>query len=69
MNTEEKLNEVKARFEENLAKAQTIEKQINELQAQLRQLQQPLIEDQGCNKNLKRINLKWLLQKHGKSTP
>ena len=33
-----KLKEVQARFEENLAKAQTIEKQIVELQNQLRQI-------------------------------
>ena len=52
MTTEEKLKEVQARFDENLVKAQTIEKQINELQTQLRQLQQPLIEDQGAIKSL-----------------
>ena len=55
MKTEEKLKEVQARFEENLAKAQTIEKQLKELQAQLRQLQQPLIEDQGAIKTLNEL--------------
>lgn len=55
MKTEEKLKEVQARFEENLAKAQTIEKQLNELQTQLRQLQQPLIEDQGAIKTLNEL--------------
>ena len=55
MKTEEKLKEVQARFEENLAKAQTIEKQLNELQTELRQLQQPLIEDQGAIKALNEL--------------
>ena len=55
MKTEEKLKEVQARFDENLVKAQTIEKQINELQTQLRQLQQPLIEDQGAIKSLNEL--------------
>ena len=55
MKTEEKLKEVQARFEENLAKAQTIEKQLNELQAELRKLQQPLIEDQGAIKTLNEL--------------
>ena len=55
MTTEEKLKEVQARFDENLVKAQTIEKQINELQTQLRQLQQPLIEDQGAIKSLNEL--------------
>ena len=55
MTTEEKLKEVQARFDENLAKAQTIEKQLNELQTQLRQLQQPLIEDQGAIKSLNEL--------------
>ena len=55
MTTEEKLKEVQARFDENLVKAQTIEKQINELQTQLRQLQQPLIEDQGAIKTLNEL--------------
>ena len=56
MTTEEKLKEVQTRFDENLAKAQTIEKQIVELQNQLRQIQQPLIEDQGAIKTLNELS-------------
>ena len=55
MTTEEKLQEVQARFDENLAKAQGLEKQLNELQARMRELQQPLIEDQGAIKILKEL--------------
>ena len=53
--TEEKLQEVQARFDENLAKARGLEKQIEELQAQMGKLQQPLIEDQGAIKILKEL--------------
>ena len=55
MTTEEKLTEVQTRFDENLANAQAIEKQILELQNQIREIQQPLIEDQGAIKTLKEI--------------
>ena len=55
MTTEEKLTEVQTRFDENLANAQSIEKQILELQNQIREIQQPLIEDQGAIKTLKEI--------------
>ena len=55
MTSDEKLQEVQARFDENLAKARGLEKQIEELQAQMGKLQQPLIEDQGAIKILKEL--------------
>tara|TARA_R100000455_G_C6185241_1_gene61520 strand:+ start:181 stop:351 length:171 start_codon:yes stop_codon:yes gene_type:complete len=55
MTTEEKLQEVQARFDENLAKARELEKRIEDLQSQMRQLQQPLIEDQGAIKILNEL--------------
>ena len=55
MNTpQEELNEVQSRFDSNLAKAQQLEQQIAQLQSELKQLQQPLIEDQGAIKALKK---------------
>ena len=55
MNTpQEELNETQARFDSNLAKAQGIEQQITQLQSELKALQQPLIEDQGAIKALKK---------------
>ena len=55
MNTpQEELNETQTRFEANIAKAQQLEQQIAKLQAELRALQQPLIEDQGAIKALKK---------------
>jgi len=55
MTTEEKINEVQTRFDGNLTSAKEIEVQINSLQQQLQQLQQPLIEDQGALKTLKEL--------------
>ena len=55
MNTpQEELNETQTRFETNVAKAQQLEQQIAKLQSELRALQQPLIEDQGAIKALKK---------------
>ena len=55
MNTpQEELNETQARFETNIAKAQQLEQQIAKLQSELKALQQPLIEDQGAIKALKK---------------
>ena len=51
---QEELNETQARFDENLAKAQQLEQQIAQLQSDLRAIQQPLIEDQGAIKALKK---------------
>ena len=51
---QEELNETQARFDENLAKAQQIEQQIAQLQSDLRAIQQPLIEDQGAIKALRK---------------
>ena len=48
-------SEIEARFNTNLAKAQKIEQEITKLQEQLRALQQPLIEDQGAIKEIKKI--------------
>ena len=52
---EQELNEVQERFSKNLKQAQQIEQQITKLQEQLRGLQQPLIEDQGAIKSLKKL--------------
>ena len=55
MNTpQEELNETQTRFESNIAKAQQLEQQIAKLQSELKALQQPLIEDQGAIKALKK---------------
>ena len=55
MNTpQDELNEVQTRFDSNLSKAQQLEQQIAQLQSELKQLQQPLIEDQGAIKALKK---------------
>ena len=55
MNTpQEELNEVQSRFDSNLVKAQQLEQQIAQLQSELKALQQPLIEDQGAIKALKK---------------
>ena len=48
-------SEIETRFNTNLAKAQKIEQEITKLQEQLRALQQPLIEDQGAIKEIKKI--------------
>ena len=48
-------SEIETRFNTNLAKAQKIEQEIKNLQEQLRALQQPLIEDQGAIKEIKKI--------------
>ena len=53
-NLQEILDESQARFEANVAKAQQLEQQIAKLQSELRALQQPLIEDQGAIKALKK---------------
>ena len=52
---EQELNEVQERFDANVAQAQQLEQQIAKLQEQLRGLQQPLIEDQGAIKSLKKL--------------
>ena len=58
MNTpQEVLNETQTRFETNIAKAQQLEQQIAKLQSELKALQQPLIEDQGAIKALKKCVL------------
>ena len=48
-------SEIETRFNTNLAQAQKIEQEITKLQEQLRALQQPLIEDQGAIKEIKKI--------------
>ena len=53
-NVQEILDESQALFEANVAKAQQLEQQIAKLQSELRALQQPLIEDQGAIKALKK---------------
>ena len=52
---EEELIETQQRFDQNLAAAQQLEQQIAKLQEQLRGSQQPLIEDQGAIKALKKV--------------
>ena len=51
---QEELNAVQTRFDSNLSKAQQLEQQIEQLKSERQQLQQPLIEDQGAIKSLKR---------------
>jgi len=51
---QEELNEVQTRFDSNLSKSQQLEQQIEQLKSERQQLQQPLIEDQGAIKALKR---------------
>ena len=52
---EEELIDTQQRFDQSLAAAQQLEQQIAKLQEQLRGLQQPLIEDQGAIKALKKV--------------
>ena len=47
--------EIETRFNTNISKAQQLEQEITRLQEQLRSLQQPLIEDQGALKEIKKI--------------
>ena len=51
---QEELNEFQTRFDSNLSKAQQLEQQIEQLKSERQQLQQPLIEDQGAIKALKK---------------
>ena len=54
MTLNDKLTQIQTRFKSNIAKAQQLEQQIAKLQSELKALQQPLIEDQGAIKALKK---------------
>ena len=52
---EELYEETKTRLDLNIAKAQMLERQIQEKVAEKNQLMQPIIEDQGALKQLEKL--------------
>ena len=52
MTPQELYEETKTRLDLNIAKAQMLQKEINEKQAELQKLMQPVMEDQGALKQL-----------------
>ena len=53
---QELYEETKTRLELNVAKAQMLQKEINEKQAELQKLMQPVMEDQGALKQLEKLS-------------
>ena len=53
---QELYEETKTRLDLNIAKAQMLQKEINEKQAELQKLMQPVMEDQGALKQLEKIS-------------
>ena len=49
-------DETKTRLDLNIAKAQMLQKEINEKQAELQKLMQPVMEDQGALKQLEKLS-------------
>tara|TARA_R100001163_G_scaffold44451_2_gene33567 strand:+ start:2135 stop:2335 length:201 start_codon:yes stop_codon:yes gene_type:complete len=49
-------DETKTRLDLNIAKAQMLQKEIQEKQAELQKLMQPVIEDQGALKQLEKLS-------------
>ena len=49
-------DETKTRLDLNIAKAQMLQKEIQEKQAELQKLMQPIMEDQGAIKQLEKLN-------------
>ena len=49
-------DETKTRLDLNIAKAQMLQKEIQEKQAEAQKLMQPVIEDQGALKQLEKLN-------------
>ena len=53
---QELYDETKTRLDLNIAKAQMLEREIQEKQAEAQKLMQPIIEDQGAIKQLEKLN-------------
>ena len=53
---QELYEETKTRLDLNIAKAQMLQKEINEKQAELQKLMQPVMEDQGALKQLEKLS-------------
>ena len=53
---QELYDETKTRLDLNIAKAQMLEREIQEKVAEKNQLMQPIIEDQGALKQLEKLN-------------
>ena len=53
---QELYDETKTRLDLNIAKAQMLEKEIQEKVAEKNKLMQPIIEDQGALKQLEKLN-------------
>ena len=53
---QELYDETKTRLDLNIAKAQMLQKQIQEKQAEAQKLMQPIMEDQGALKQLEKLN-------------
>ena len=53
---QELYDETKTRLDLNIAKAQMLEKEIQQKVAEKNQLMQPIIEDQGALKQLEKLN-------------
>tara|TARA_R100001443_G_scaffold13187_1_gene23122 strand:- start:363 stop:563 length:201 start_codon:yes stop_codon:yes gene_type:complete len=53
---QELYDETKTRLDLNIAKAQMLQREIQEKQAELQQLTQPIMEDQGALKQLEKLS-------------
>jgi hypothetical protein len=53
---QELYEETKTRLELNVAKAQMLQKEIQEKQAEAQKLMQPIMEDQGALKQLEKLS-------------
>ena len=53
---QELYDETKTRLDLNIAKAQMLQKEIQEKQAELQRLMQPIMEDQGALKQLEKLS-------------
>ena len=53
---QELYDETKTRLDLNIAKAQILQKEIQEKQAELQKLMQPVMEDQGALKQLEKLS-------------
>ena len=53
---QELYDETKTRLDLNIAKAQMLQKEIQEKQLQAQKLMQPIIEDQGALKQLEKLS-------------
>ena len=53
---QELYEETKTRLDLNIAKAQMLQKEINEKHAELQKLMQPVMEDQGALKQLEKLS-------------